>query len=166
MKSYTLEVSLTLIKDWRSKDEKIVFTNGVFDLLHVGHVDYLERAKSMGDRLIVGINDDASVRRLGKAPERPINPEWARAQIIAALKPVDAVIIFGEDTPLRLIESILPDVLVKGGDYNADCTDAADPAYIVGSTEVIRNGGKVKALSLVQGFSTTNIVSILKRTNS
>lgn len=159
MKSYSLTDIAAQLESWNSKGEKIVFTNGVFDILHVGHVDYLTRAKALGDRLIVGVNDDASVRRLNKAPERPINPELARCQIIDTLKPVDAVVLFGEDTPLDVIKKLLPNVLVKGGDYDAKVKDVNDPKYIVGSAEVIEVGGSVEALALVEGFSTTNIIS-------
>ncbi|MFT5183594.1 MAG: rfaE bifunctional protein nucleotidyltransferase chain/domain [Flavobacteriales bacterium] len=161
MKSYSLNDIKTELEKWKSNGEKVVFTNGVFDILHVGHVDYLSRAKALGDRLIVGVNDDASVRRLNKAPERPINPERARCQIIDTLKPVDAVVMFGEDTPLHIIKDLLPGILVKGGDYDASVTDANDPRYIVGSVEVIEAGGRVEALALVEGFSTTNILSKL-----
>ncbi len=162
MKSYQYTDIEDEIARWKSNGETIVFTNGVFDILHVGHVDYLTRAKSLGDRLVVGVNDDASVRRLNKSPERPINPEAARCQIINSLKPVDAVVMFGEDTPLQIIKQLLPSVLVKGGDYDAEAMDPEDPKYIVGSKEVRELGGRVEALSLVDGFSTTNIVSKLK----
>ena len=147
---------------YRSEGKKIVFTNGVFDILHVGHVTYLEKAKELGDVLVVGLNDDASVRRLNKGPERPINPEDARAKVLSALKSVDHVVIFGEDTPLELIKVVQPDVLVKGGDYDPDCTDANDKRYMVGSDIVRANGGKVAAIPLVSGFSTTGIVTRLR----
>jgi D-glycero-beta-D-manno-heptose 1-phosphate adenylyltransferase len=154
---------LALIKEWKKQDQKIVFTNGVFDILHVGHVDYLEKAKSLGDKLVVAVNSDDSVRRLNKAPERPINPEFARMRIIAALKCVDAAFIFNEDTPLEIIQEILPDILVKGGDYDSSETDRTSKKYIAGSAEVRANGGQVFTIDLVQGFSTTGIVERMRR---
>lgn len=153
----------TQLKQFRLDCKKIVFTNGVFDILHKGHVTYLNEAKKLGDVLIVGINDDASVKRLNKGPERPINPEDARAFIISELKSVDCAVIFSDDTPLNIINQIMPDVLVKGGDYNPNCTNTNDNSYIVGSKEVVKNGGNVISIDLVQGFSTTNIIKkILK----
>jgi D-glycero-beta-D-manno-heptose 1-phosphate adenylyltransferase len=139
---------------WRLRNQKIVFTNGCFDLLHLGHVDYLERARALGDALIVGVNSDASVRRQNKGPERPLQNEEARSRIIAALQFVDAVVIFDEDTPLDLILTLRPDVLVKGDDYAV--------AQIVGGAEVIGWGGSVKTIPLVQGHSTTRIVQKIK----
>lgn len=151
-----------LTRKWKSNGEKIVFTNGVFDILHLGHVDYLEKAKSLGNKLIVGINDDASVKRLGKGDERPINPENARASIIASLRAVDAVILFTEDTPYNLITSVLPDTLVKGGDYDPEETNPSSKKYMVGSKEVKASGGSVIAIPLVDGYSTTAIVKKLR----
>jgi D-glycero-beta-D-manno-heptose 1-phosphate adenylyltransferase len=159
---HKLEI-LALIKEWKKQHQKIVFTNGVFDILHVGHVDYLEKAKSLGDKLVVAVNSDDSVRRLNKAPERPINPEFARVKIISALKCVDAAFIFNEDTPLEIIQEILPDVLVKGGDYDASETDQTSKKYIAGSAEVKANGGAVVTIDLVQGFSTTGIVERMRK---
>lgn len=150
------------VREWKSKGESIVFTNGCFDILHLGHVTYLEAAAQLGDHLIVGVNDDASVRSLEKGSERPINPEEARAALIASLKSVDLAVIFTESTPLELITHLEPDVLVKGGDYDPAETDESSPAYIVGSKEVIKKGGTVKTIPLVSGFSTTNIVNKLK----
>ena len=147
---------------WQQSGLKVVFTNGVFDLLHRGHVTYLAEAASMGDVLVVGVNDDDSVRRLGKGEDRPIVPEQDRATVVAALRSVASVVLFGQDTPLQLIEAIGPDVLVKGGDYDADCTDAADPRYIVGSAEVKANGGRVATIDLVPGRSTTAMAKKLK----
>lgn len=143
------------IAAWRAAGDRIVFTNGVFDLLHRGHVTYLAAARSLGDRLVVGVNDDASVRRLGKGPERPINRAEDRCAVLEALRAVDATVVFTEDTPLRLIESIAPDVLVKGGDYDPDVTDARDPRYLVGRESVLARGGEVVAIPLVAGHSTT-----------
>jgi D-glycero-beta-D-manno-heptose 1-phosphate adenylyltransferase len=151
-----------LVNNWKTAGEKIVFTNGVYDILHLGHVDYLEKAKALGTKLVVAINADSSVKKLNKGPERPINPENARATIIAALRCVDATIIFAEDSPLNLITTLMPDVLVKGGDYDVQEKNAQSKTYIVGSKEVIEYGGEVKVIPLVQGFSTTNIVRKLQ----
>ena len=153
---------LPLIHEWKKAGEKIVFTNGVFDLLHVGHVTYLKQARSLGTKLIVGVNADDSVRRLNKGPERPINPEWARKEVLEALKCVDLAIIFHEDTPLELILQIEPDFIVKGGDYDASERDLSAKKYIVGSNECHSWGGEVVAIPLVDGFSTTSIVQKLK----
>ena len=147
---------------WRAEGQKIVFTNGVFDLVHRGHVTYLEAARAAGDRLVVGLNSDDSVRTLGKGADRPIVPEQDRAFIIAALRSVDAVVIFNGSTPLVLIDSLSPDVLVKGGDYDPDCSDPADSSYIVGRAEVLARGGAVQALDLVPGRSTTALAQRLK----
>jgi len=144
---------------WRQASKKIVFTNGVFDILHLGHATYLEAAALHGDVLIVGINSDYSVRRLNKGPERPIHTAEDRAQLLTALHSVSAVIIFDEDTPHELILQLQPDVLVKGGDYDADCLDTTHPKYIVGSKEVKNAGGKVITIPLVAGHSTTRILS-------
>ena len=131
------------------KGYKSVFTNGCFDLLHIGHVQLIQEAARQGDRLIVAVNSDASVKRL-KGPERPIQPQAARALVMAGLDGVDAVTIFDEDTPLALIEAVTPDVLVKGGDY--------DPDTIVGAAHVRAHGGRVHIAKLLKGFSTTGIV--------
>lgn len=146
LNSITLESTL---KTYRSQGKKIVFTNGCFDLLHVGHITYLEEAKKLGDVLIVGINTDESVKRL-KGPTRPVQNESDRCQILAALKSVDHTILFPEDTPLNLIKGVKPDVLVKGGDWK--------PEQIVGSEFVLALGGKVLSLNFVTGKSTTNII--------
>lgn len=146
------------IKRWKAAKQKVVFTNGVFDILHLGHVTYLEAAKAQGDKLVLGLNSDESVRRLNKGPERPINPEHARKGVLMALKAIDAVVVFGDDTPLELIKALEPDVLVKGGDYDPNETDPSKKTYMVGSTEVRASGGEVIAIPLVDGFSTTNIV--------
>ena len=133
---------------------RLVFTNGVFDLLHPGHVDVLRGARAQGDALVVGLNSDASARRLGKGPERPIRGEWERAYVLAALESVDAVVRFEEDTPLELIRALRPDVLVKGGDY--------DESRIVGAADVRSWGGDVVVVPLVPGQSTTSIVEKLR----
>ena len=137
------------VESYRKQNKKIVFTNGCFDLLHIGHVTYLEEAKSLGDVLIVGINTDASVRVL-KGPTRPIQNENDRSEILAALKAVDHTVLFGEETPLNLIKRIKPDVLVKGGDWKIE--------QIVGSDFVMSYGGSVKSLNFVNGKSTTSII--------
>lgn len=139
----------TVLEAYRSQKKKIVFTNGCFDLLHIGHVTYLEEARKLGDILIVGINTDASVKRL-KGPTRPIQNESDRSQILAALKAVDHTILFAEETPLELIKIVKPDVLVKGGDWK--------PKQIVGSDVVLANGGKVLSLNFVNGRSTSSII--------
>mgnify|MGYP000613236334 CR=1 FL=1 len=129
--------------------KKIVFTNGCFDLLHVGHVRYLQEAKAQGDVLVLGLNSDRSVKEL-KGPTRPIQKQEDRAEILAALESVDFVCVFDESTPIKLIEAITPDVLVKGGDWKAE--------QIVGSEHVLKNGGEVKSLIFIDGKSTTKIV--------
>lgn len=134
----------------RSENKKIVFTNGCFDLLHIGHIRYLQEAKRQGDILVVGVNTDASVQRL-KGPTRPIQNENDRAEILAALGCVDYTILFSEETPLNLIQKVIPHVLVKGGDWK--------PEQIVGSDFVLSNGGKVLSLQFVDGKSTTSIIA-------
>lgn len=134
----------------RADGKRIVFTNGVFDILHAGHVTYLEHARALGDALVVGLNTDASVRRL-KGPERPINTEDDRACVIASLRAVDHVVLFDTDTPLDVIVALMPDVLVKGGDYTRDT--------IVGADEVEAHGGTVCTIPLVEGRSTTAIIN-------
>jgi rfaE bifunctional protein nucleotidyltransferase chain/domain len=131
----------------RPRGERVVFTNGVFDVLHRGHVDYLARARALGDLLVVGVNSDASARRLGKGPDRPVNPLEDRAFVLAGLEAVDAVTWFDDDTPRALIAALLPDVLVKGGDYTRDT--------IVGADEVEAAGGRVEVIPLVPGRSTS-----------
>ena len=147
---------------WKAEGKKIVFTNGVFDILHIGHVRYLEEAAQLGNILVVGINSDASVKRLNKGPERPIHDEEARAGVIAALRCTDASIIFSEDTPSNIIEALQPDVLVKGGDYDANETNPDSKRYIVGSKETIQRGGQVVCIPLVAGYSTTAAVQKIK----
>ena len=138
------------VSAWRSSAEKIVFTNGCFDLLHIGHIILLEDARLEGSRLVVAINSDDSVRRL-KGPGRPIVGENERARILAALSAVDAVVIFDEPTPLAVIEALRPDVIVKGGDY--------DESTVVGAKEVRSWGGRVKIIPTVEGFSTTGLIA-------
>ena len=143
-----------MVNVWRLKSDRVVFTNGVFDILHRGHVEYLEEAAALGDRLVIGLNSDSSVQRLGKGPDRPINDQDSRALVLTALRCVDAVVIFEEDTPLELITAIKPDVLVKGGDWKA--------AQIVGGDLVKSYGGEVRSLKMVDGFSTTSFVDRIK----
>lgn len=138
---------------WRGSGKKIVFTNGCFDLLHTGHLDYLARAASLGNILVVGLNADGSVKRL-KGPERPINNQDDRALALAALLLVDAVCIFEEDTPLELIQAVKPDVLAKGGDYT--------PETIVGAPFVTERGGEVAVIPFVEGYSTTGLLAKIR----
>jgi len=142
-----------LLDAWRAAGERIVFTNGVFDLLHRGHVEYLEESAALGDRLVVGINSDASVRR-NKGPGRPINPEEERAEVLSALTCVDAVSVFDDDTPADIIRRVQPDVLVKGADWAADA--------IVGRDIVEARGGKVVRIPIEPGYSTTAIMEKIR----
>ncbi|MGA9799942.1 MAG: D-glycero-beta-D-manno-heptose-7-phosphate kinase [Terriglobales bacterium] len=148
-KIYSLENVLQLARDWREQGLKICFTNGCFDLLHPGHISLLEQARAQGDRLVVGLNADLSIRQL-KGPQRPVQSEIARAIVLAAIKSVDAVVIFSEDTPINLIEALRPDVLVKGADYSVDS--------VVGADFVMQHGGRVFLATLLSGHSTTNTV--------
>ena len=143
-----------VLATWRAQGRRVVFTNGCFDLLHLGHVDYLEHARHLGDALVVGLNTDASVGRL--KPGRPIQDEVARARILASLAFVDAVVLFDEPTPLALIELVQPDVLVKGDDYTID--------GIVGHELVLNRGGQVLTVPLVPGYSTSRIVERILHT--
>lgn len=152
-KIQTWEQLPATLEQWRLAGERIVFTNGCFDLLHYGHLHYLSDARDLGDRLVVGLNSAASVRRL-KGPTRPINDELTRTHLLAALQMVDAVVVFDDDTPLRLIQLVQPDLLVKGGDWQ--------PEQIVGSDMVLARGGKVMSLPFIQGYSTTNIERKIK----
>ena len=162
-KEMDLDALQRQVAAWRTENLSICFTNGCFDILHLGHVTYIDIASEQADRMIIGINSDRSVKALDKAPERPINGESSRAKIIAALAAVDAVVVFDEDTPERLISKIIPDVLVKGGDYDPDETNANHPKYIVGRDVVLKNGGRVKTIDLIEGFSTTSLVNKMKR---
>ncbi|MFT5951585.1 MAG: rfaE bifunctional protein nucleotidyltransferase chain/domain [Bacteroidia bacterium] len=138
------------VNSWQLHNEKVVFTNGCFDILHLGHIDYLTKAADLGDRLIIAVNTDASVSAL-KGPSRPIIDEETRAMKLASFVFVDAVILFGEETPLQLITEVRPNVLVKGGDYSIDT--------IVGASEVQDNGGEVVVIPFLEGHSTTSIVN-------
>ncbi len=144
----------TQLRRWNLLSKTIAFTNGVFDILHEGHIKVLTGAASFADVLIVGVNSDASVKRL-KGPDRPVNNQDSRALLLASLLMVDAVVVFDEDTPLNLIITAMPHVLVKGGDYNVDT--------IVGAKEVIANNGKVEVIPLEEGFSTTAIIEKLTK---
>lgn len=148
-----LPTLINKINGWKSEGKKIVFTNGVFDLLHLGHITYMSKAAELGDKLIIGLNADASVKRL-KGESRPVNDQNNRAALLAALFFVDAVILFEEDTPRELITKLMPDVLIKGADYTIE--------NIAGAQEVLANGGEVKTISLVEGYSSTSIINKIK----
>jgi len=151
----TRDDAVALVDRARRSRQTIVFTNGVFDVLHPGHVRYLRDARALGDLLIVGVNSDRSARALGKAPDRPINPESERAEVLAALRSVDAVVVFDEDTPHAIITALQPDILVKGADWGADA--------IVGREIVEARGGKVVRIELAQGYSTTAIIERIRK---
>jgi len=141
------------IKRWQAGGQKVVFTNGVFDLLHIGHITYMAKAAALGNKLVIGLNSDASVKRI-KGAGRPVNDQNSRAFLLAALLFVDAVVLFEEDTPQQLITSLLPDVLVKGADYSIE--------NIAGAKEVLANGGEVKTIEFVDGYSSTRIIERIK----
>ena len=151
---FLLKDNISIIKKVKVERKKIVFTNGCFDLLHVGHIRYLAQAKKLGDFLIIGLNSDSSVKAL-KGKNRPINSFEDRAVLLSALTSVDLVVIFEEQTPANLIKDIVPDILVKGGDYNIE--------DIVGYHTVIQNGGKVKTLSFHDGYSSTNYINKINK---
>jgi rfaE bifunctional protein nucleotidyltransferase chain/domain len=153
-KIYELPQLLEKVKEWKSAGKRIVFTNGCFDIMHLGHVDYLEKAKAEGDILIVGLNSDLSTRNI-KGPERPIVDENSRSRTLAAMEFVDAVVLFDEDTPYNLIKNILPDVLIKGKDYQIE--------NIVGADIVIQNNGNIITIDLVEGYSTTKIFEKIRK---
>ena len=153
-KVMSLDDMLKCTYQWRLLSRKIAFTNGVFDIMHRGHVQYLMQTADCADELIVGLNSDVSARMLGKGDSRPIQDEQSRAIILASLAFVSAVVLFDEETPAALIEQIAPDVLIKGGDYQIN--------EIAGSSFVLKNGGEVKTIPLVQGFSTTSIEERIK----
>ena len=150
-----IEEAKAIMQEWKKAGLKSVFTNGCFDILHLGHVDYLEKARNYGDKLILALNTDNSVKRQNKGPERPINNEYSRARILASLFFIDLVVYFDEDTPYDIISVLLPDILVKGDDYAVE--------NIVGADIVIKNGGEVSTIPLVKGYSTTAIINKLKR---
>ena len=151
---FLLKNNIEIINRIKADRKKIVFTNGCFDLLHVGHIRYLAQAKKLGDYLIIGLNSDSSVKEL-KGEDRPINSFEDRATLLLAIEPVDLVVMFEEQTPENLIKDIVPDILVKGGDYNIE--------DIVGYQIVIQNGGQVKTLSFYDGYSSTNYINKIKK---
>jgi rfaE bifunctional protein nucleotidyltransferase chain/domain len=141
------------LQSWQHKGERVVFTNGVFDLIHIGHLTYLAKAAGLGNKLIVGLNADSSVKRI-KGENRPVNDQNSRAALLASLFFVDAVVIFNEDDPLHLITKLKPDILVKGADYSVDS--------IVGAKEIMANGGEVKTIDFVSGYSSTSIIEKIR----
>ena len=151
---FLLKDNIEIINRIKAERKKIVFTNGCFDLLHVGHIRYLAQAKKLGDFLIIGLNSDSSVKEL-KGEDRPINSFEDRATLLSAIESVDSVIMFEEQTPENLIKDIVPDILVKGGDYNIE--------DIVGYQTLMQNGGQVKTLSFYDGYSSTNYINKIKK---
>ncbi len=149
------EEALSMLSIWHYMGLKVVFTNGCFDIIHKGHVDYLSRASSLGDRMIIGLNTDKSVGDL-KGPNRPVQDERSRAEILASMFFVDAVVLFDEETPYELINFLKPDILVKGSDYSID--------KIVGADVVMANGGRVETMDFIDGYSTTSIINKIKNT--
>lgn len=149
-KILSLEEAIQKTSEWRAGNSKTVFSNGCFDILHAGHVDYLEKARKKGDHLVVGLNTDQSVSRI-KGSDRPIVDEVSRSRVLAALEFVDAVVLFDEDTPYDLIKALNPDILVKGKDYEI--------SNIIGADYVLQNGGKVETIELTEGLSTTNVIT-------
>jgi D-glycero-beta-D-manno-heptose 1-phosphate adenylyltransferase len=154
-KIVSLSEAKAKVKAWQQTGSKVVFTNGCFDLIHLGHVDYLEKARNLGDKLILGLNTDDSVSRF-KGPERPLQDQNSRARVLAAMQFIDLVVFFNEDTPLSLISELVPNVLVKGSDYLTE--------NIVGADVVQKAGGVVKTIDFVSGYSTTRIVEKIKKT--
>lgn len=153
-KIYNTSELLQKIKEWKAANKRIVFTNGCFDIMHLGHVDYLEKAKGEGDVLIVGLNSDLSTTNI-KGPNRPIVDEHSRSRTLAAMEFVDAVVLFDEDTPYNLIKNIMPDILIKGKDYNVE--------NIIGSDIVLKNNGDIITIDLVEGYSTTKIFDKIRK---
>jgi rfaE bifunctional protein nucleotidyltransferase chain/domain len=151
----TRSEAVSFVERARAQGQRVVFTNGVFDILHPGHIRYLRDARALGDLLIVGVNSDRSVKALAKAPDRPINGEAERAEVLSALAAVDAVVIFDEDTPHAIISALQPDILVKGADWGENA--------IVGRDVVEARGGKVVRIPLAEGYSTTKIIERIRR---
>lgn len=143
----------TSITQWQSEGKKVVFTNGVFDLLHIGHITYMAKAAELGDKLVIGLNSDSSVKRI-KGEDRPLNDQNSRAALLAALFFVDGIVVFEEDTPINIITTLMPDILVKGADYSIE--------NIVGAKEVMANGGEVKTIDFVEGYSSTSIIKKIR----
>ena len=152
-KVYNLDALTNQVEQWKMAGKKVVFTNGCFDIIHRGHIEVLARTADLGDKLVIGLNSDQSIQKL-KGKDRPVIDEQSRAILLAALSFVDAIVLFSEDTPLKLISALLPDVLAKGGDYEIET--------IVGHEIVQKNGGKVKLVSFVDGFSSTTIIDKIK----
>jgi len=152
-KLYNLDALTSQVEQWKATGNKVVFTNGCFDIIHRGHIEVLARTANLGDKLIIGLNSDQSIQKL-KGKDRPIIDEQSRAILLAALSFVDAIVLFSEDTPLKLISALLPDVLAKGGDYEIET--------IVGHEIVQKNSGKVKLVPFVDGFSSTTIIDKIK----
>jgi rfaE bifunctional protein nucleotidyltransferase chain/domain len=153
-KIMSMKIAMIQIKKWKNNNEKVVFTNGCFYVLHAGHIKYLFKAKSLGDHLVIGLNTDSSVRIL-KGKNRPLQDEQDRALILAALEAVDLVVLFDEDTPLEIITFLKPDILVKGSDYTID--------NIVGAKEIVQWGGKVETIEFVNGKSTSLIIEKMEK---
>ncbi len=152
-KIFTSKTLQYQLQEWRSQGLKVVFTNGCFDLVHMGHVDYLEKARKLGNRLVVGVNSDNSVTKL-KGAGRPVTDESSRVRVLAAMQFVDAVVVFDEPTPSRVIAEVVPDILVKGDDYLAE--------DIVGADVVTGNGGQVRTIPIVEGYSTSRIIERIR----
>ena len=152
-KIFDLQLLMKKIEKWRSENKKIVFTNGCFDLIHLGHIEILARSSDLGDKLIIGVNSDLSIKKL-KGKNRPIIQESSRIKQLSALEFVDAVVLFDEETPIKLIETIKPDVITKGGDYTAK--------NVIGNEVVSQKNGEVVIIPLTQGFSTTSILNKIK----
>ncbi len=152
-KIQTLPALNGMVKAWQKEGKKVVFTNGVFDLLHLGHITYLAKAADLGDKLIIGLNADSSVKRI-KGETRPVNDQSSRAALLAAMFFVDGIVVFEEDTPHNLITTLMPDILVKGADYSIE--------NIVGAKEVMANGGEVKTITFVDGYSSTSIINKIR----
>ena len=148
-KIVSMNVAQSMVNQWQNQGDKVVFTNGCFDILHAGHVHYLEEARCLGNKLVIGLNTDQSIQRLDKSPARPIQSQDSRAMVLAALDSVSLVVLFDEDTPKELIETLNPNILVKGADYQID--------QIVGGSHVIANGGEVKTLEFLPDYSTSKI---------
>ncbi len=148
-KIVSMNVAQSMVNQWQNQGDKVVFTNGCFDILHAGHVHYLEEARCLGNKLVIGLNTDESIQRLDKSPARPIQSQDSRAMVLAALDSVSLVVLFDEDTPKELIETLNPNILVKGADYQID--------QIVGGSHVIANGGEVKTLEFLPDYSTSKI---------
>ncbi len=156
-KVFDLPSAICQLQEWQNKGEKIVFTNGVFDLIHIGHLSYLAEASKLGNKLVIGLNSNASVSRI-KGPDRPVNDQKSRVALLSCLCFVDMVIIFDDNTPIKLITSILPDILVKGADYSLE--------NIAGAKEVLANGGEVKTIRFIEGYSSSLIIEKINRQNN